>query len=32
MGFTPHFKMVEAKYAETVPLTTTYHHRDITNE
>ena len=32
MGFTPHFKMVEAVQAESVPLTTTYHHRDVTKE
>lgn len=30
MGFTPHFKMIDATQAETVPITTTYHNRDIT--
>lgn len=29
MGFTPHFKMIDAVQAETVPLTTTYHSRTV---
>ena len=29
MGFTPHFRMIDAVQAETVPLTTTYHSRTI---